>query len=119
LLEFLEKLRIVKTEEPAKTHVRFELDPLSEYLAGLKVLQTCAQDEEAWHAFLDEAKSKPGAPETIRGFPLAVRDCCEAQARDFPVPEFVVDELANGLGLDAAELATARERRRVDRLSGI
>ena len=57
LLERLETLHVVKTDEPAKTHVRFELDALSEYLAALKLLEDRAETANFWRAFLQEANT--------------------------------------------------------------
>ncbi|PWU01800.1 MAG: hypothetical protein C5B51_22015 [Terriglobia bacterium] len=116
LLDRLEVLRIVKTDEPAKTHVRFELDPLSEYLAALKLVEDCAEGAQCWHSFFEAADSKEGSPKTIRGFLLAVRDCCEARVGNYRTPEFVGVELANRLALDSDALAVARHRRRVEQL---
>jgi hypothetical protein len=37
--------------------------------------------------------------ELIKGFLLAVRDCCLAKGKDAGVPDFVADELALKTGL--------------------
>jgi hypothetical protein len=110
LLERLETIGILRTNEPAKTHVRFELDPLSEYLAALQLLRILGQESMAWHAFFEEADKKPGAPESIRGFLLAVWDCSEAHPPDAAIPEFVATELTARLALDVASVNRRRRR---------
>ena len=113
LLEDLEqRLRIVKTVGAGKLHVQFELDPLSEYLAALTVVEDNAGNEGQWREFLNEADAKPGAPETIQGFLAAVRDCCLAKPKH-EVPGFVADELAKRVGLDSEVLEAAKRKRRV------
>jgi hypothetical protein len=92
-LEYLEKLGILRTEEPAKTHVRFELDPLGEYLAAMKVVELCNEPADRWRTFFKDAEEKYGTPETARGFLLAIRDCCEASVEEYRLPEFVQNEL--------------------------
>ena len=115
LLDRLEDLRIVKTDEPAKTQMRFELDPLSEYMAALNLVEDLARTTESWRAFFQEADGKPGAPKSIKGFLLAVRDCCEARPGN-RIPDSVAIELAKRLSLDADALASSRQHRRIEQL---
>lgn len=86
------RLKILATVEPAESHVRFSLDPLTEYLAALYVVEQRAGSEECWRAFVKEADAKSGAPGSIRGFLAAVRDCCLATKPQ--VPSWVTNELA-------------------------
>lgn len=53
-----------------------------------------ADDEQAWRRFLADADGKPGAPEAISGFLLAIRDCCLAESQSLNLPDFVVSELS-------------------------
>jgi HEAT repeat protein len=102
-LKFLEgSLRLVQTVGAGRDRIRFTLDPLAEYLAALKVMEDLAQDEQGWRHFLARAASAPGAPEAIRGFLLAVRDCCLVKGGEVGVPNFVSGELGRTTGVDPA-----------------
>jgi hypothetical protein len=79
--------------QPAQDRVRFLLDPLAEYLAGLYLIGINADSEEKWREFLSYCTQVPGTPEAIRGFLLAVRDCCIAKHTEKSIPDFVVDKL--------------------------
>ena len=115
-LDRLVELRLVNTDEPAKTQVRFALDALCEYLAAMKVLDDHTNPAESWHAFLEEADKKPGAPKSIRGFLLALRDCCQVQVPKYPALRQIVDELAKRAGLDPEAVSVAHHRRRAEQL---
>jgi hypothetical protein len=52
----------------------------------------------------------PGAPDAIKEFLLAVRDCCLAKGSDMKVPNFLSDELANRAGVDAEVVKTSTAR---------
>ncbi|WP_082209912.1 HEAT repeat domain-containing protein [Fischerella sp. PCC 9605] len=93
-LKYLEeRLRLIQTIGAAQDQIRFALDPLAEYLAGLHLLKLYGDDEQLWQQFFQAAVSKPGAPDLIKGFLLALRDCCIAKGKDANVPDFVVEEL--------------------------
>jgi len=102
-LEYMEdKLHLVETIGAARDRVRFALDPLAEYMAGLQVLETNASNRDAWREFLAQADAMPGAPEGVKGFLLAVRDCCQSpKGAELQVLEFVADELGERCGLSA------------------
>ncbi len=111
-----DRLRVIRTIAPAKTHVQFVMDPLSEYLAGLRLVELYGNSEEKWRAFLDQADLMPGSPEAIKGFLLAVRDCCEAKGAEHRVPDFVAEELGKRAGLDPEVVERARMQGRVQQL---
>ena len=114
LLSYLEhRLRVIQTIEPAKTHVQFALDSLAEYLAGLQVIEeNHGRDaHNKWKGFLNTADNMPGAPEAIKGFLLAVRDCCLASKGE--VPDFVPDELGRRGGLDPELMQRLQLKQRV------
>lgn len=93
-LKYLEdRLRLVQTIGAGRDRVRFSLDPLAEYLAALRCVETFSGDEQRWRRFLADGDLSPGAPEMIRGFLLAVRDCCIAKEKEVGIPSFVVYEL--------------------------
>lgn len=115
LLDILEmRLGVVKTVEPAESHVQFLLDPLSEYLAALAIVEQL-QDERGWRSFMKDADEKPGSPASIRGFLSAVYDCC-LYKRSTRVPEWVADELIRRTGGDPEIINASRRRRRKEEL---
>lgn len=118
LIEYVEKrLRLVQTMEPAREYIRFTLDPLAEYLAGLQVTETFGKDPFKWKEFLGKAEKFPGAPATIKEFLSAVRDCCLVRGPQSEVPVFVVDDLSKLTGFDAETLKRAQVRQRLQRLT--
>src|SRR5262249_1129774 len=109
MIEYLEdRLHLIKTIKPAMDKVGFTLDPLSEYLAGLHVVESNHTDRQ-WREFLIAADDALGAPDTIKGFLLAVRDCCMTDEYRPTVPKFVLDELAERAGLSPAPQAPPRQ----------
>ncbi len=115
LLKYLEKnLALLRTQIDAR-YIRFTLDPLAEYLAGLCLVEDCKDDAQKWRNFLAEAESKPNCPDDIKGFLLAVRDCCLTKGSK-KVPDFVAEELGKLAGLDLEALKQAQLKRRIQRL---
>jgi HEAT repeat protein len=112
-LAYLEdRLGILRSPDPERRTVRFTLGLLAEYLAGLYLVKSLAEDESAWEQFLAGARAQPGAPESVRSFLLAVRDCCLASPAGIWVPETVLEqqlaELTGVVSEEAqAELLTA------------
>jgi HEAT repeat protein len=93
-LKYLEdRLRLIQTIGVARDKIQFALDPLAEYLAGLRLIDLDGSDREKWLTFLNQADTLSGASGTIAGFMSAVRDCCLAKSRDVKVPEFVINRL--------------------------
>ena len=111
-----DRLRVIRTIEPAQTHVQFVMDPLSEYLAGLRLVELYGNSEEKWRGFLNRADLMPGSPEAIKGFLLAVRDCCEAKGAEHGVPDFVAEELGKRAGLDPEVVERAKLEGRVQQM---
>lgn len=115
-LQYLEdRLRLIETVEPAKTRVRFVLDPLAEYLAGLHLVERYGEDGEKWNEFLAQADTMEGGPEAIKGFLLAVYDCTLARQKDEAIPEQAISECARRAGFNPAVMEEARHRQRVKR----
>ncbi|MBW4419415.1 MAG: HEAT repeat domain-containing protein [Myxacorys californica WJT36-NPBG1] len=113
-LKYLEeRLFLIRTVKPANQRLRVSLDPLAEYLAGLYLVEQYRNDEEAWRSFLAEAAEKPGTLEEIRGFLLAVRECCLVKAAETKVPSFVAEELGRLAGLDLEALEQEQLNRRI------
>ena len=93
-------LHLVQTTGADWSQVRFVLDPLAEYLAGLEVVEDYKGNRQKWERFLKKVDEMPGAPQAIEGFLLAVREC--GLASDAHVPDFVVKELGARCGLAPA-----------------
>lgn len=111
-LEYLEnRLRITQTVGPSENQIRFSLDPLAEYLAGLYLVENYADNEQLWRNFLGQAEDQQGIPKTIQGFLLAVRDCCfvKGREREFKVPDFVFEKLDKLAGLDSSKSGITNE----------
>jgi hypothetical protein len=100
LLQDLEKrLRLIRTTGAGDDHLRFTLDPLAEYLAGLYLVERCSNHEELWQDFMQHATTQPGAPDTIKGFLVAIYECCVAKGNEYRIPAWVKDTLAQQAGL--------------------
>jgi hypothetical protein len=74
-INYLERnLRLVQVIGAGRDRVKFALDALAEYLAGLYVVEHYSGNEQLWRDFLAKTDSVPDAPGAIKGFLLAVRD---------------------------------------------
>jgi hypothetical protein len=105
-LKYLEdRLCLIQVIQPSQARIRFLLDPLAEYLAGLHLMDVHNGNESSWREFLDQADSIPGALEAIKAFLLAVRDCSLAKGKEAKIPAFVEQELGKRAGLDSEALA--------------
>jgi hypothetical protein len=108
-LDYMEKkLHLVQCLGTGRDRVKFSLDPLAEYLAGLYILEKNGDSEQRWQEFLGQVDGVTGAPGAINGFLLAVRDCCLAKAREAGISSAaagrlrsVAEELGRRSGLDA------------------
>jgi HEAT repeat protein len=89
-----EKLHLLQTNLPSEENVRFVLDPVAEYLAGLHLVDNYGKDESKWRDFLKDADSQ-NAPEAIKGFMFAVRDCYLAKIPGAKDTDFLPQEIAS------------------------
>ncbi|MEE8303130.1 MAG: HEAT repeat domain-containing protein, partial [Candidatus Tectomicrobia bacterium] len=115
-LQRLIDLGMVVCSGPAKAWLRFTLDPLAEYLAGLYLVEQYGASETLWRRFLTRAHDIPGAPQAIKEFLLAVRDCCSAKGAEAGVPDFVLVELAKCAELDSEVIESTQLEQRIRRL---
>ncbi len=113
------RLRVIQLSGVAED-LRFVLDPLAEYLAGLQVVEDNEDDKHKWERFLKDADQKSEPREAIRGFLLAVRECCLPLAvrecgfdSDINVPDFVPTELGKRGGLDPELMQRLQLKQRV------
>ncbi len=117
-LKNLEKrLRIVQAVGPAQDQICFALDPLAECLAALYLVELYRDQKPLWDAWLIQADAMPGAPESIQGFLLAMRDCCLTRSAEIDVPESVLEELGQRVGLSAETLRRTQIEQRIRRLA--
>ncbi|NMG07519.1 PBS lyase [Brasilonema sp. UFV-L1] len=94
-LKYLEeRLHLIRTIPPAKTEIRFSLDPLAEYLAAFRLLDIYGTDENHWINFLTDVEDKTKNRQEIKGFLIAVRDCHQAKINHTHISNFVADELS-------------------------
>jgi HEAT repeat protein len=89
-LHYLEsKLRLLQIVGVGKENLRFALDPVAEYLAGLYLVDLYKTDSQKWQDFFKTADAQSGAPDAIKGFLLAVRDCYLAKIPGAKDSDFV------------------------------
>ena len=97
-----------------RDRVRFILDPMAEYLAGLQVVDENRDAETKWGYFVQKAREMdPHRSHQTKGFLLAVRDCCFAA--EVEVPGHVPNELAELAGLDVQEIEQHQREQRLRR----
>jgi HEAT repeat protein len=110
-LDHLEgKLQLIQIIGAGRDRVKFSLDPLAEYLAALHILEENRDSEQRWSEFLDhvdQAGAPAGVFTSIKGFLLAVRDCCLVKAGEAGISSVAADllrsvakELGRRSGLD-------------------
>jgi formylglycine-generating enzyme required for sulfatase activity len=122
-LAYLEtRLQLLQSPDPG-TDTRIILDPLAEYLAAAYLVDRYSQQDDptaAWQHFfetLDQKLAKANeSPEIVRGFLLALRDCCLDDAQNEGIPPGLADQLARKAQIDPEELRQAQETRRIRRL---
>jgi urea transport system substrate-binding protein len=93
LLDYFEKrLGIIQAIGIDYSGVKFTIDPLAEYLAGLYVINKYKADDSRWSELLKSIKEK-SKNEDIKGFILALRDCCLTKGQDEGIPSFVLKRI--------------------------
>jgi HEAT repeat protein len=112
-----DNLRLIAFLDSSSPRLRFVFDAFAEYLAGLHLTQLLGSSEASWREFLDDAVTKNASRASIKGFILAVRDCCLAQAKESRIPEFVEGELGRIAGLDTTAIEKARQQLQIKRLT--
>jgi formylglycine-generating enzyme required for sulfatase activity/cation transport regulator ChaB len=99
---------------PSETTVKIVLDPVAEYLAALHLTDYCQQDdaEERWQQFFETIDADPSNLPAMRGFLLAVRNCCEQERQ---LPAGVLAGLNERSGFDPTAQKDALRRQRINR----
>lgn len=94
ILSYLEnQLQIIHISGVERDQVKFDLDPLAEYLAGLYVIEHYQDRKDLWHKFFNKADKISDAPGSIRGFLTAISDCCLSRSSTINIPDFVIKDL--------------------------
>lgn len=101
LLGYLVDLQLLHQSAVHTGELRFPLDPLADYLAALRQLELLEAEPVAarnlWDVFLGELAQRPVEDrELMRGFLLALRDCCQelSKGRDLAMPTDAPDRLS-------------------------
>lgn len=88
-----EKLKVIETKGIDDDKVSFKIDPLAEYLAAMHLVEENSYDDRKWERFIEDALSKEGSPTNIKGFLLAVRDCCLIEEKKDKMSPFIIKKL--------------------------
>ncbi|MDJ0771981.1 MAG: HEAT repeat domain-containing protein [Mastigocoleus sp. MO_167.B18] len=103
-LDYLEnRLHLIQTIGYAKDEIRFCLDPLAEYLAGLYVVEALGDNNGKWRSdFFKQVDDlvKKGAQDNIKGFLLAVRDSYLSKISNAKECDFVLQKLDKLTGVE-------------------
>ncbi|HYI11543.1 MAG TPA: TIR domain-containing protein [Thermoanaerobaculia bacterium] len=70
------------------TFVRFNLDPVAEYLAAMYWIDHL-RSESGWNDWIKELETAPGYPFAIYGFLAALEDCAAKYKAQFNVPDLL------------------------------
>jgi HEAT repeat protein len=93
-LKYLQdKLRIIQLVRPAEIQVKFTLDPLAEYLAGMYIVETFKDSEEEWNRFFETVDRFP--LDEIQGFLLATNECVQIRMEENIIPQSAIENLRN------------------------
>jgi formylglycine-generating enzyme required for sulfatase activity len=122
LLGYLIDLNLLRNPGADLSWLRFPLDPLADYLAALRQLEHLEADSTGdgtvWQGFLAELEQRSDQErERMRGFLLALRDCCteQSKSRALAMPAEAPDRLGRRGFLDPEEeryrLALQRARK--------
>lgn len=72
--------------------IKFKIDPLAEYLAADHLVKQNRDNQGKWHSFFEHISFSAQSPQNIKGFLLAVLDCCKIN-EELNVPESVITKL--------------------------
>ncbi len=112
LTYFHEKLHLIKPGESET--IKFVFDTVAEYLAGLYLVEFYKEDKEKWDTFLKTIDSDPDKNQEIKGFLLAVRECCITKGGK-EIHSYVADKLGELAGLDLKAEKQEKQKQRIDR----
>jgi HEAT repeat protein len=102
-LAYLENsLQVIQTNDLSEERLRFSLDPLAEYLAGLYLVKKYGDNEQLWSDFFIRIDAQSSALETTKGFLRVLLDCYLAKVKEYNLPDFLLQELKQRTNFDAA-----------------
>ena len=112
-LAYLRKPLGLTQLSPSETKVKIVLDTVAEYLAALHVTDYCQKEDsdERWQQFFETVDADPSSLPTIRGFLLAVRNCCEKRK----LPGGVLAGLNERSNFDPVAQQDTLRRQRINR----
>lgn len=94
ILDYLEKrLKIITIIGPEKTRIKFGLDPLSEYLAAIHLVNICTDQEDIWANYLSKVDKLIQHKSPIHGFLSSLNDCCKVYKSDLNIPGSIIKHL--------------------------
>lgn len=104
LINYLDNnLKLINAGGGGVQRVSFTIDPLSEYLASMRLLSRYEDNGKAWRRLLLKVRSQNGGADSAKGFLSALYDCCLIGVGQFKVPDFVVAELEDLLAAGRQE----------------
>ena len=124
LLAYLLRLRLLHHPGQDQSELRLALDPLADYLAALRQLESLEQGDSGscpWDDFLGQLEARPAEELALmRGFLLALRDGCQ-ERMERPrgaavIPPEVPDRLGRLAGLDPLEERRRQQAQRARKL---
>ncbi|MGA9768577.1 MAG: HEAT repeat domain-containing protein [Blastocatellia bacterium] len=99
IIDYLDQnLNLIKISDNGIDRIRFTLDPLSEYLAAIRLMGKYRDDRKAWCKLLYKVQRSDRA--AIEGFLLALHNCYLIKSTEFHVPDFVGSELSDLLNVN-------------------
>lgn len=77
------------------SRVKFALDPVTEYLAGLQMVTDCKDNAEAWDTQLDMVEAADEFPLKQRGFVNALDVCVRTYRESFSIPPSIFSRISS------------------------
>jgi hypothetical protein len=106
-LAYLENsLQVIQANDPSEERLRFSLDPLAEYLAGLYLVEKYSDNEQLWRDFFIQIDAQSSDLETTKDFLRVLLDCYFAKATEYSLPDFLLQELKQRTNFDGATSGT-------------
>jgi HEAT repeat protein len=116
LLDHLEKrLDLVRRVGMSRERIRFSLEPLAEYLAGMRIAESSGTDEEKWKELISSLKGVKRQNGNGLGFINALQDCCLTKYAE-AVPKFVPRDTAKLTGMKLEDKRRKSVERRVEQI---
>lgn len=105
------RLRVLVSRAPAYDQLRFNLEPLADYLAALKITEECGGNHDQWDEFLSRAEQKATTMVDCPSFFKALYACYEAKGHELQIPGTIgrrLEKLAGSLLEDKQKQARTK-----------